>query len=329
MGFGMVVPSAHLAGGSGKMQRLNFIDALRAAIVAFVLIHHAAMAYGPHGGYWPMHDSAQSDWFLPFYIVNSAIGLWLLFLLAGYFVSGAYDRKGAWHFLRGRGVRLGVPLGCFLLVQLPVLYLLGSRPPLLQFFQRLYDQAWFPLYAHLWFVAHLLLYSSVYVVWRLAFDGSGKPVSLPLPSQATIVGFVLALALVIWIVRIRYAVDVWVPFLWIMPAEPARLPQYVALFAVGVLAFRGDWFLRMPTKIGVIWLGIGLIASGGIYVAHMGGPLSKLMAAGGFNLSSLTNSIWETTIAAGLSVGLIVAFRELFRGRYRLLNTMVAASFAA
>ena len=85
----------------------------------------------------------------------------------------------------------------------------------------------------------------------------------------------------------------------------------------------------MPTKIGVIWLGIGLIASGGIYVAHMGGPLSKLMAAGGFNLSSLTNSIWETTIAAGLSVGLIVAFRELFRGRYRLLNTVVAASFAA
>jgi hypothetical protein len=83
----------------------------------------------------------------------------------------------------------------------------------------------------------------------------------------------------------------------------------------------------MPTKIGVIWLGIGLIASGG--VAHMGGPLSKLMAAGGFNLPSLTSSICETTIAVGLSVGLIVAFRDLFRGRYRLLNTMAAASFAA
>ncbi len=207
--------------------------------------------------------------------------------------------------------------------------MLSSLPPPLQFVQQLCNQAWFPLYAHLWFVAHLLLYSSVYVVWRLAIDGFGKPVSSPLPSHAAIAGFVLALALVIWIVRIRYAVDVWVPFLWIMPAEPARLPQYVTLFAVGVLAFRGNWFLRMPTNIGVIWLGIGLIASGGVYVAHMGGPLSKLMAAGGFNLSSLTSSIWETTIAAGLSVGLIVAFRELFRGRYRLLNTMAAASFAA
>jgi peptidoglycan/LPS O-acetylase OafA/YrhL len=63
----------------------------------------------------------------------------------------------------------------------------------------------------------------------------------------------------------------------------------------------------------------------------MGGPASKPMAAG-FNLSSLVSSIWviwETTIAVGLSVGLIVAFRELFRTRFRLLDTMAAASFAA
>jgi hypothetical protein len=216
-------------------------------------------------------------------------------------------------------------------VQLPALYLLGSHSSALQFVQSLYDQAWFPLYAHLWFVAHLLLYSSVYVMWRLAFKGSSaEPAYTPLPSHAAIVGFVLALALVIWIVRIRYAVDVWVPFLWIMPAEPARLPQYIALFAFGALAFRGDWCVRMPTNIGAIWLAIGLIASRGVYLAHMGGPLRKLMAAGGFNLSSLTNSIWETTIAIGLSLGLIVAFRELFRRKsYRLLNTMAAASFAA
>jgi hypothetical protein len=124
-------------------------------------------------------------------------------------------------------------------------------------------------------------------------------------------------------------VDVWVPFLWIAPAEPARLPQYAALFIVGVLAFRSDWFLRMPTTLGIIWFGIALIAASGVYVAYMGGVLSKLMATGGFNLSSLTGSIWETTIAAGSSVGLIVVFREMFRRRCRLLDTMAAASFAS
>jgi hypothetical protein len=34
-------------------KRLAFIDALRVAAIAFVIIHHAAQAYGPTGGFWP------------------------------------------------------------------------------------------------------------------------------------------------------------------------------------------------------------------------------------------------------------------------------------
>jgi hypothetical protein len=37
-----------------------------------------------------------------------------------------------------------------------------------------------------------------------------------------------------------------------MPAEPAHLPQYMAFFAVGLVAYRGEWFLRMPTAAGLI-----------------------------------------------------------------------------
>jgi peptidoglycan/LPS O-acetylase OafA/YrhL len=40
--------------------RLIFIDALRVAAIVFVIIHHAAQAYGPTGGFWPVHDRAQS-----------------------------------------------------------------------------------------------------------------------------------------------------------------------------------------------------------------------------------------------------------------------------
>src|SRR5262249_2482724 len=50
--------------------RLFFIDALRVAAIVFVIIHHAAQAYGPTGGFWPVHDRAQSDWFTPFYTAN-------------------------------------------------------------------------------------------------------------------------------------------------------------------------------------------------------------------------------------------------------------------
>jgi hypothetical protein len=44
------------------------------------------------------------------------------------------------------------------------------------------------------------------------------------------------------------------PFLWIMPAEPAHLPQYVAFFAAGTVAYRGDWFHGVPNAVGLLWL---------------------------------------------------------------------------
>jgi FtsH-binding integral membrane protein len=79
----------------------------------------------------------------------------------------------------------------------------------------------------------------------------------------------------------------------------------------------------------VIWLVIGMIASGGIYLAYAIGPWNALMSGGGLNLSSLVRSAWETLIAVSLSVGLIVAFREMFVSPHRLLTAMAAASFGA
>ena len=97
------------SGGEPSRERLVFLDALRVAIIVMVIVHHAAQAYGPTGGAWPVTDAAQSDWFRPFYTVNAGVGLGLLFLLAGYFVPRSYDRKGRgrsalgrWYPSRGR-----------------------------------------------------------------------------------------------------------------------------------------------------------------------------------------------------------------------------------
>jgi len=310
-------------------KRLVFIDALRVAAIVFVIIHHAAQAYGPTGGFWPVHDRAQSDWFTPFYTANAAFGMGLMFLLAGYFVPPSYDRKGARLFLGGRWRRIGVPLASLvLLVHLPVVYLLAGMPAPMQFLHGLYERGWQPIYAHLWFIAHLLLYCFAYAVWRqISRLSECDVVKLPLPWPATITSFVVALALITWLVRIWYPVDKWVPFLWIMPAEPAHLPQYVAFFAAGVVAYRGDWFRRMPKSAGLVWLAVGMIASGGIYVAYAFGWWK--MAPGELSLESLLRSSWETAIAVGLSLGLIVAFRELFDRSNRLLEAMAAASFGA
>ena len=312
-------------------KRLVFIDALRVLAIVFVIIHHAAQAYGPTGGFWPVHDRAQGGWFAPFYTANAAFGMGLMFLLAGYFVPPSYDRKGARLFLGSRWRRIGIPLASLvLLVHLPVVYLLAGMPALPQFLRGLYERGWQPIYAHLWFVAHLLLYCFAYTGWRrISQLSESTPIKLPLPTHAAIASFTMALALITWLVRIWYPVDKWVPFLWIMPAEPAHLPQYMAFFTAGVVAYRGDWFRKMPTADGLIWLIVGLIASGGIYVAYALGLWSELLAGGGNGLPSLIRSSWETVIAVSLSLGLIIAFRELFDHSNRLLEAMAAASFGA
>jgi glucan biosynthesis protein C len=38
----------------------------------------------------------------------------------------------------------------------------------------------------------------------------------------------------------------------VLAIEPAHLPQYLILFALGVAAYRGEWLGRMPAHLGAI-----------------------------------------------------------------------------
>ena len=275
--------------------RLAFVDVLRVVVIILVVAHHSAQPYGPTGGEWAVTDPANTEWLGPFFAVNAAFGLGLLFLLAGYFVPRSYDRKGGRRFLKDRWGRIGVPLVIFALVMnVPAAYLIESVRPSMGEFVR-------------------------------------PPRTWPVPGHIAIVAFVIGLALVTWIVRIWYPIDEWVPLLFVVAAEPAHLPQYIGLFAVGVVAYRGDWLRRLPQRLGMIWLGVGLVASAGIYVFKLGAPdrWDEITAGGGFVAQSLVSSTWEALICVGLCLGLITLFRTMFTRTNRVLLAMAAASYAA
>jgi len=318
-------------GGTG---RLVFVDALRVAVIVGVIAHHAAQAYGP-GGDWALEDAAQSEWFQPFFLVNAAFGMGLLFLLAGYFVPRSYDQKGAGRFLKERWLRIGVPLLLFVLfVHVPIVYLLESpRLSAGEFVRSLYDDGLRSLYAHLWFLGHLLLYSVGYVAWRRLADrrGDGSGRTWSPPGHVALVGFVIGLALVTWVVRWSFPIDEWVPLFFVLAVEPAHLPQYVGMFALGVAAYRGDWLQRLPTSTGVIWMGIGLVASAGVFATQLAPPerVGDFLAFGGSDGRSLLYSMWEALICVGMVVGMVVVFRAVFRRTNRLLSAVVAVSYAA
>lgn len=315
--------------------RLDFVDVLRVFLITLVIAHHAGQPYGPTGGSWPVSDPANSDLLLPFFAVNAAFFMGLLFFLAGYFVPRAYDRRGGGQFLKRRWKRIGVPLAFFAVaVHGPLVYVAESSGMSFgEYLSSLYASGWQNLFIHLWFLGHLLAYSLVYVGWRRLADRrrAGAPRAWPVPTHVSILGFVVVLAAVTWVVRGWYAIDEWIALLWVLPAELAHFPQYVALFVLGIMAYRGDWLRRMSTATGFVWLGVGLVSSIGLsaFVLLADERKNDWIDTGGFNLQSLLYSAWEALICVGLSVGLIVLFREVFRRSHPLLAAMAAATYAA
>ena len=317
-----------------RPSRVDFVDWLRVVVIALVIAHHAAMAYAVNAA-WIVVDPPGTTWIWPFVTVNAAFFMGILFLISGYFVPASFDRKGAAAFTRGRLMRIGLPLLFYVLVMnIPLGY--RRAPDSIGFgdyMEGVRDGGLRDLYYHLWFLGVLLLLAGAYVVWRLVIR---RPLGvrlrhLPPPGHLAIVGFVVVLTAITWVVRITWPIDDWETFFAVLPLEPARLPQYVLLFGVGVLAFRGDWLRRIKTSTGLIWLGIGAAASVGIYVFFMQAPerIPDFLAIGGSNRKSLLMCAWEAVICAGACVGLLVLFRVLLDRRSRFVGAMAAASFAA
>src|ERR1019366_8204131 len=102
-----------MPGQAQSNARLGYIDNLRSTMIVWVVVFHTAITYS-HIGSWYYSDPKPADEvssfvFLTLEVHSQAFFMGLLFLLAGYFVSGAFDRKGIRRFMADRFVRLGVP----------------------------------------------------------------------------------------------------------------------------------------------------------------------------------------------------------------------------
>ena len=319
--------------------RLAFIDNIRAFLTILVIAHHAGQTYGPTGGDWPVFAAERAGILGPFFSVNAAFFMGLFFLISGYFLPGACDRKGAGPFLRDRALRLGLPLLVFGLAVFGPLTFLdyagspeGAGRSFPSYFFRVYLGEWRVEFAHLWFIAHLLVYAAGYAAWRRfarpAARRSGRP--SPVPGPRAIALYTVALALATFAVRVRFPVDRWVN-LGIVPVEIAHLPQYLSLFIIGVLAARGDWLRRLPTATGLTLLAIGLTEAALRYAYGSGGRglLPGLLADGGFNRGSLVWSAWEAIICVGLCAGLLTLARERCNAQGAIRRGLAANAYAA
>ena len=253
--------------------RLFFVDNIRVLLTILVILHHLMITYAGTGSWYYTEGredfitGALGAWFL---VVNQAYFMGLFLLISAYFVPGSYDRKGAGRFLKDRLLRLGIPLALYSWIIRPLLAYLdpvrfpGARPPFWSFITGNYfkNEALFGA-GPLWFIEILLIFSALYALWRLlARPRPNKPVvDTRFPGNGSIALFALLLGVAAFLIRIG------LPTGWNFVPLNLQFPffvQYIALFIVGLIAYRRNWLLGLPPiqvgglpeKTGRLWLGL-------------------------------------------------------------------------
>ena len=162
--------------------RLGYLDNLRWTMIVLVVAFHTAITYS-HIGAWYYSDpkpvgQVSSLVFLTFEVHCQAFFMGILFLLAGYFVPGAFDRKGFRRFMADRFVRLGLPSLIYIFVLQPGLmhYLLGAGKGSLADYYRTFLAAgdWLTGSGPMWFAIALMLFCLGYGVVRMIVPPKGK-----------------------------------------------------------------------------------------------------------------------------------------------------------
>ena len=311
--------------------RLLFIDNLRTGLITLVVLHHVAVVYGAvvTPFYYfepPFNDPLAFLVLLVFALFNQSWFMGALFLFSGYFTPGSFDRKGPGPFLKDRLLRLGIPLIIFIFVLSPISWIgLWQMPASLT---GITTPLTWQAYPHLlgmgplWFVAMLLIFDFGYAAWRMLTRNrtSYSMSKSSLPSYLLIGVFILALALVSYLVRIV------VPMGKDVLGFPtlSYLPQYLSLFVLGTVASRHNWFRTLPSSMGLVGFVTALVAgvllfplafSGHLFSLELTPALTNFMGNGQWQ--SAVYALWDSTFAVGMCLGAIILFRHFFNGQGR------------
>jgi len=319
--------------------RLLYINNLRAMVITMVILVHLAVTYGGEGSWYYKEgraDLTTTAVLTAHNAISQSFFMGLLFLLSAYFTAASCDRKGSGSFLRDRFLRLGIPLLVFEFLIQPLLIYALVATGVIDLRRPFHD--WLASYytsfhlgsGPLWFVEVLLIFSVLYVAWRLL----RKPVSGTrdnpdyLPGRNAFLLFAALLGILSFIVRL------WFPANWAfgpLNLQLAFFVQYVGMFIIGVIAYRRDWLQRLPATMALpcfVLAGLLIVIAMPLLFV-LGGAVNgqTWRYLGGPHWQALAYAMWEQLLAVAMTVGLIILFRERFNRQGRLARAAASSSY--
>lgn len=307
--------------------RLFYIDNLRLLMIVFVVMHHLAVTYSGIGSFYYTENghlgTLSSLWFYFYLSFQQGYFMGFLFLIAGYFIAGSYDRKGFGKFIGDRLKRLIIPSLIYMAVITPFIEFLelGHR------WTGISLSGFFSGSGVMWFAVALFIFSLIYGLTRLmikksAPQSNGKQLS---PSFGKAVVLILIISVCAFLIRIVQPIGTNV-----LNMQLCYFASYIVLFIVGIVAYRNNLFAKINYKAGKKWLiwGItfGLFAWLAIVVAAIKSGNTTAID-GGLTWQSAAYSVWESFVAVAMSIGLITVFREKFNHQSKLIKAMSDSSF--
>ncbi|HVU95573.1 MAG TPA: acyltransferase family protein [Puia sp.] len=336
----LAIPTTTAPAPVAVTARLPFIDNLRWTMIMLVLSMHAAVTYSNHGSWYyneATHLNRLEDIsFLTYQVFLQSFFMGLLFFVAGYFVPGAFDRKGATRFLKDRAYRLGLPSLLYIFVLHPITcyYAAGVWAPDDPNRSFLREYAHYITRGHflsgngpLWFCIALLFFCCVYAAWRTLSSPKTSTGPKSFPRNAAITGFILLVAVATFLVR-----TFWRNGTSWYNMQFGYFSQYIAFFIAGTLAYRHSWLTTLPTSTGRRWGRIGLFGGlaiwAGLITSYIIAPPPSGAFDGGWHWQSLGMSILESLAGVGLSLGCLTLFREKFNRQGPRAGFFSANAFA-
>jgi glucan biosynthesis protein C len=312
-------------------ERLLYIDNLRLMVIVFVVMHHLAVTYSGFGSFYYIDnkplDLVSTIWFAFYLSFQQGYFMGFLFMIAGYFVAGSYDRKGFSRFIGDRFKRLMIPTLIYMVVITPFIELveLGQKPTPFDIYGFLSGTG------VMWFTAALFIFSLIYGLVRLIFhmpvsisNSNGEQIK---PSLAKAVILILIISICAFLIRIFQSIGTDV-----LNMQLCFFGSYTVLFIVGILAYRNNLFARVSYSSGKRWLTWGIVLGFLSWLvlvsAAKSAPGGTAALSGGLTWQSACYSIWESLVAVAMSIELIAVFREKFNYQSRLVKTFSDNSFA-
>jgi len=316
------------------MSRFYYLDRLRVLLTMLVIFHHSAIAFGALGGWYYVSPNSTSGIIQmilsAFMAIDQAYFMSFFFFISALLMPDSFDRKGMGPFLKDRWIRLGIPLAMYVLLLHPTLiylihqYLDKPTGSWIQFVWLIVSN--YAGSGPMWFVLTLLLFETVYALYRHFSKRSGQRKNGPLPNGSTILLFILGSGFLAFGIRLFYPVGKS-----FFDLQFGYFVLYTGMYLAGILANRNQWLERLTLKQARPWFVVALCVIPVLIgmIAMNQTPKEINAFSGGVNILALTYALWEPFICVGFCFFLLMYFKKRFNQPGRFVLSLSLDSYTA